>query len=139
MSYFPPIYENLAIRSLQFSAYNWTREIHWRQKEVTDSAETTQRSSLKLGYMDESERRKNVKEEKKIAGEEEKVSKKTDPSSPVSVFTVVATTTACHHTGHLSLFQSLSLFLYVGALVVTGMRRRRKKTIMTLRPGRNTR
>ncbi|KAF3500193.1 hypothetical protein F2Q69_00044090 [Brassica cretica] len=36
-----------------------------------------------------------------------------DPSSPVSVFTVVATTTACHHTGHLSLFQSLSLFLCV--------------------------
>ncbi|KAF2617210.1 hypothetical protein F2Q68_00038462 [Brassica cretica] len=36
-----------------------------------------------------------------------------DPSSLVSVFTVVATTTACHHTGHLSLFQSLSLFLCV--------------------------
>ncbi|CAN6897760.1 unnamed protein product [Brassica oleracea] len=69
-----------------------------------------------------------------------------DPSSLVSVFTVVATTTACHHTGHLSLFQSLSLFLYVdkadelggggdiGALVVMGLQRRRKKTIMTLRP-----
>ncbi|CAN6870747.1 unnamed protein product [Brassica oleracea] len=36
-----------------------------------------------------------------------------DPSSLISVFTVVATTTACHHTGHLSLFQSLSLFLCV--------------------------
>nr|VDC96284.1 unnamed protein product [Brassica oleracea] len=36
-----------------------------------------------------------------------------DPSSPVSVFTVVATTTACHHTGHLSFFQTLSLFLRV--------------------------
>ncbi|KAF2569399.1 hypothetical protein F2Q68_00027060 [Brassica cretica] len=29
--------------------------------------------------------------------------KKTDPFLPVSIFTVVATTTACHHTGHLSL------------------------------------
>ncbi|KAG5415238.1 hypothetical protein IGI04_002805 [Brassica rapa subsp. trilocularis] len=29
-----------------------------------------------------------------------------DPFLPVSIFTVVATTTAYHHTGHLSLFQS---------------------------------
>ncbi|CAF2268334.1 unnamed protein product [Brassica napus] len=36
-----------------------------------------------------------------------------DPFLPVSIFTVVATTTACHHTGHLSLFQSLSLFLCI--------------------------
>ncbi|KAG5388814.1 hypothetical protein IGI04_030355 [Brassica rapa subsp. trilocularis] len=35
-----------------------------------------------------------------------------DPFLPV-FFTVVATTTTCHHTGHLSLFQSLSLFLCV--------------------------
>ncbi|CAN7120355.1 unnamed protein product [Brassica rapa subsp. narinosa] len=40
------------------------------------------------------EQRRNVKEEKKIVGEEEKVSKKTDPFLPVSIFTVVATTTA---------------------------------------------
>ncbi|CAN6882691.1 unnamed protein product [Brassica oleracea] len=67
---------------------------------------------------------KNVKEEKKLLEKKKKVRRRlvfavvtdielVDPSSPVSVFTVVATITACHHTGHLSLFQSLSLFLRV--------------------------
>ncbi|KAF2559913.1 hypothetical protein F2Q68_00015885 [Brassica cretica] len=86
------------------------------------------------------ERRKNVKEEKNLLEKKKKVRRRlvfavvtdielvvvaiytcrrhpccrfSDPSSPVSVFTVVATITACHHTGHFSLFQSLSLFLRI--------------------------
>ncbi|CAN6990141.1 unnamed protein product [Brassica rapa subsp. trilocularis] len=103
LSYFSLISENLVIRSVHSEE---KRQIHFKkhpdrqlQKEVTDSAETTQRSSLKLGYMDEYqngaeniEKRRNVKEEKKIVGEEEKVF--SYPFLPVSIFTVVATTTA---------------------------------------------
>ncbi|CAG7888953.1 unnamed protein product [Brassica rapa] len=108
LSYFSLISENLVIRSVHseekrqiHSKKHPDRQLWDRQKEVTDSAKTTQRSSLKLGYMDEYqngaeniEKRRNVKEEKKIVGEEKKVLKKTDPFFPVSIFTVVATTTA---------------------------------------------
>ncbi|KAF2574522.1 hypothetical protein F2Q70_00001603 [Brassica cretica] len=59
-----------------------------------------------------------------------------DPSSPVSVFTVVATTTACYHTEELGGEGGNKTVVFledVRALVVTGLRRRRKKKIMTLR------
>ncbi|CAN7091997.1 unnamed protein product [Brassica rapa subsp. narinosa] len=42
-----------------------------------------------------------------------------DPFLPVSIFTVVATTTACHHTGHLSLSISLALSLCFEFVLVT--------------------
>ncbi|KAG5388279.1 hypothetical protein IGI04_029820, partial [Brassica rapa subsp. trilocularis] len=162
-----------------------------RQKEVTDSAETTHRSSLKLEYMDEYQngaenmyfevrKKETSKKKRRLSAKKRKCRRRlvfaiitdielvaiytcrlrpcfsfSDPVLPVSIFTVVVTTTACHHTGHLSLFQSLSLFLCkvdkaeeldgggdnktvvwledFGALMVTGLRWRRKKTIMTSR------
>ncbi|CAF2073640.1 unnamed protein product, partial [Brassica napus] len=55
---------------------------------------------------------------------------------PVSIFIVVATTTACHHTGELDDGgdnQTVVWLEDVGALVVTGLRWQRKKTIMTSR------
>ncbi|CAN6868328.1 unnamed protein product [Brassica oleracea] len=79
-----------------------------------------------------SERRRNVKEEKKIVGEKEKVLKKTDPFLSVSIFTVVATTTAYELDGGGD-NKTIVWLEDVGALVVTRLRWRRKKTIMTSR------
>ncbi|KAF3588597.1 hypothetical protein F2Q69_00031049 [Brassica cretica] len=59
-----------------------------------------------------------------------------DPSLPVFVFTVVATTTACHRTEELDGGGGNKTIVWledVGALVVTGLQWRRKKTIMTSR------
>ncbi|WZZ25403.1 hypothetical protein YC2023_008804 [Brassica napus] len=59
-----------------------------------------------------------------------------DPFLPVSIFTVVATTTACHHTDELDGGGDNKTVVWlegVGALVVTRLRWRRKKTIMTSR------
>ncbi|CAN6892738.1 unnamed protein product [Brassica oleracea var. botrytis] len=57
-----------------------------------------------------------------------------DPLLPVSIFTVVATTTACHHTEELDDGGDNKTVVWledVGALVVTEMRW--KKTVMTSR------
>ncbi|CAN7127358.1 unnamed protein product [Brassica rapa subsp. narinosa] len=54
-----------------------------------------------------------------------------DPSLQVSVFTVFATTTACHHTEELDGGGGNKTVVWledIGAHVVTGLRRRRKKT-----------
>ncbi|KAF2554814.1 hypothetical protein F2Q68_00017820 [Brassica cretica] len=59
-----------------------------------------------------------------------------DPFFPVSIFTVVATTTACYHTDELDGGGDNKTVVWlegVGALVVTRLRWRRKKTIMTSR------
>ncbi|CAF2053693.1 unnamed protein product, partial [Brassica napus] len=59
-----------------------------------------------------------------------------DPFLPVSIFTVVTTTTACHHTDELDGGGDNKIIVWledVGALMVTRLRWRRKKTIMTSR------
>ncbi|CAF2141934.1 unnamed protein product, partial [Brassica napus] len=59
-----------------------------------------------------------------------------DPFLPVSIFTVVTTTTACHHTEDLDGGGDNKTVVWledVGALMVTGLRWQRKKTIMTSR------
>ncbi|CAN7065879.1 unnamed protein product, partial [Brassica rapa subsp. trilocularis] len=59
-----------------------------------------------------------------------------DPFLPVSIFTVVATTTPSHHTEELDGGGDNKIVVWledVGALMVTGLRWRRKKTIMTSR------
>ncbi|CAN6990138.1 unnamed protein product, partial [Brassica rapa subsp. trilocularis] len=59
-----------------------------------------------------------------------------DPFLPVSIFTVFATTTACHHTEKLDGGGDNKTVVWledVGALMVTGLRWQRKNIIMTSR------